>query len=82
MTISYIRMPVSEAYIFGQTPKRHRSTVFGIYYFASMESGAVLTPVIGYLIDNIGAYTSFTIASAATVAVTLLWSVCLWGSWD
>ncbi|UCG55460.1 MAG: MFS transporter [Dehalococcoidia bacterium] len=78
----YIRMPVAEAYIFGQTTGRHRSTTFGIYYFASMESGALFTPVLGYFIDNFGFYSSFTIASAATVAVTLLCSVFLWGSWD
>lgn len=80
--VMYIRMPVSEAYIVGQTSERHRSTIFGIYYFSGMEAGAVLAPVMGSLIDQLGFYSSFTIASAAVVAVTLTCSVFLWGSRD
>lgn len=80
--IMYIRMPVSEAYIVGQTSERHRSSILGIYYFGAMEGGGVLTPVMGYLIDHLGFYLSFTIAGAALVAVTLVCSVFLWGSRD
>ncbi len=80
--VMYIRMPVSEAYIVGQTSERRRSTIFGIYYFSGMEAGAVLAPVMGSLIDRLGFYSSFTIASAAVVAVTLTCSVFLWGSRD
>ena len=80
--VMYIRMPVSEAYIVGQTSERHRSTIFGIYYFSGMEAGAILAPVMGFLIDQLGFYSSFTIASAALVAVTLTCSVFLWGSRD
>lgn len=77
-----IRMPVSEVYIMGHTTGRHRSTVFGIYYFSMQEAGAVLAPVMGYFIDHFGFYPSFSIASAAIVAVTLICSVFLWGSKD
>jgi MFS family permease len=76
----YIRMPVSEAYIIGQTTPRHRSTVFGIYYFAISEASAVFAPVMGILIDNYGFYSTFTIASVAAIAVALVCSVFLWGS--
>ena len=69
--VIYIRMPVSEAYIVGQTPERHRSAIFGIYYAASMEAGGVLAPIMGFFIDQIGFYSSFTIASVALVVVTL-----------
>jgi len=75
----YVRMPLSEAYIVGQTSERYRSTILGIYYFSSMEGGGVLTPVIGYLIDNFGFYTSFTIAGAVVLGVTLVCSIVLWG---
>jgi MFS family permease len=75
----YVRMPVSEAYIVGQTSARRRSTILGIYYFSSMEGGGVLTPVMGYLIDHLGFYTSFTIAGAVILGVTLICSIFLWG---
>ena len=81
-SIIYIRMPVAEAYIVGQTPERHRSTVFGIYYFASMEAGGVLTPVMGSLIDHFGFYSSFGMAAATLVTVTLVCSIFLWRSRD
>ena len=80
--ITYIRMPTSEAYIIGQTSERHRSTVLGIYYFGSMEGSGLLTPLLGYLIDQHGFYLSFTIAGATLVAVTLLCAIFLWGSPD
>ncbi len=80
--VIYIRMPASESYIIGQAPKRHRSMIYGIYYSASAEAGAVLTPVMGYFIDRFGFYFSFTIASIAVVAVTLICSVFLWGKRD
>ena len=79
---NFVRMPVSESYIIGQTTERHRSTVYGIYYFASQEAGAVLAPVMGSLIDRFGFYTCFTIASVAIIAVTLICAVFLWGSRD
>lgn len=80
--ITYIRMPVSEAYIVGQSPEHRRSTILGIYYFIGSEAGGVLTPVAGYLIDRSGFYFTFTIAAVALLAVTLLCSILLWGSWD
>jgi len=75
----YVRMPLSEAYILGQTPERRRSTILGIYYFSAMEGGGILTPVMGYLIDNFGFSTSFTIAGAVVLGVTLVCSIFLWG---
>ena len=80
--VAYIRRPTSEAYILGQAPERHRSTVYGIYYFAGMEAGGVLTPVMGYFIDRFGFYFSFTIVGIAVVAMTLICSVFLWGKQD
>lgn len=78
----YIRMPVAEAYVFDNTPERHRSTIFGIYYFANMEAGGVLTPLIGVLIDRIGFRYTFTIISVVLTAVTVVTSVFLRGSRD
>jgi sugar phosphate permease len=80
--IIYVRMPVSEAYIVGQISEQNRSTILGIYYFSVMEGGGVLTPVMGYLIDHLGFHSSFTIAGASLVALTLVCSIWLWGSRD
>ncbi len=80
--ITYIRGPAAEAYIIGQTSERNRSTILGIYYFSGIEGGGALTPLMGYLIDQLGFYPSFTIASAALVVVTLVCSIWLWGSHD
>ncbi|MFC2066366.1 MFS transporter [Chloroflexota bacterium] len=81
-TIMFIRMPVSEAYIVGQTSARNRSTILGIYYFGGLEGSGLLTPVIGYLIDNFGFYHSFAIAGAALATMTLVCSIFLWGNRD
>ncbi len=81
-TLMYIRMPVSESYIVRQTPAHRRSLVLGIYYFASMEAGGLLTPVVGFLIDRFGFEDSFTMAGIAVLVVTSICSVFLWGKRD
>jgi MFS family permease len=73
----YIRLPVSEAYILGQTSERRRSTVLGMYYFGNMEGGGIFTPVMGYVIDRLGFGPTFTIAGAAVVAVSVVCSFLL-----
>jgi len=78
----HLPMPVSEAYIIGQTSERNRSTILGIYYFGSRGGPGVITPVLGYLIDRLGFHTSFTIVGAAMVILTLGCSIFLWGSRD
>jgi len=80
--LMYIRMPASESYIISHAPERRRSLIYGIYYFAGMEGSGILTPVMGSLIDRFGFHTSFTIASIAVVAMTLICSVFLWGRRD
>ena len=78
--VMYVRMPSSEAYIIGQTTLRRRSTVLGIYYFTGMEAGAVFAPIMGFLIDRFGFHTSFSIASIAVIAVTVICAGFLWRS--
>lgn len=77
-----VRMVVSESYIGGQTTSRNRSTVYGIYFFATMEAGAIFSPIYGILVDNFGFHFCFSVVSAVAVAVTLICSVLLWGSKD
>jgi FSR family fosmidomycin resistance protein-like MFS transporter len=76
------RTPVSESYILGQTSARNRSTILGIYYFAAIEGGGRLTPLLGYIIDHLGFLTSFTIAAISLILVTLVCSIWLWRSPD
>ena len=80
--LMYIRMPVSEVYILGHTPERHRSAILGIYYFSSMETGGVFAPIMGSFIDQFGFFFSFAIAAIATVVITVVCSVFLWGNWE
>ena len=81
-TILIMRAPIAEAYIVDQTSRRQRSTILGIYFFSGHEGSGVLTPVMGYLIDRLGFYPSFTIASVALFTVTLGCSLLLRGSRD
>jgi len=76
----YTRMPVSEAYIMGETTERNRSLVYGIYYFSMTETSAVFAPIMGYLMDNYGFSNCFTWASIAIVVVTLILTPLLRGS--
>ncbi len=80
--VMHIPMPVSEAYLVSHTSERNRSTVLGIYFFGSRGGPGVITPVIGYLIDQFGFYTSFTAVGVALVVVTLGCAIFLWGSRD
>jgi len=75
-----VRMPVIESYIVSHTSVSNRSTILGIYYFSAMEGGGVLTPIMGYLIDRFGFYSSFTLAGAALFVVSLICAVWLWGN--
>ena len=76
--VTFARAPTSEAYIVENTPKRHRSTILGLYFSAGMEVSGLLTPVVGNLIDRLGFYRSFTIASAVQAVITVICSLFLW----
>jgi FSR family fosmidomycin resistance protein-like MFS transporter len=77
--IIYVRMPVSEVYILSHTPEGRRSAVLGIYFFSSMEGGGILTPVMGYLIDHLGFFVSYTLAASIIILTTLICGILLRG---
>jgi len=60
----YMSMPVTEAYVISHTPMKSRSTVLGVYYFASRGGPGLLAPVMGYLIDHHSFSTAFLFAGA------------------
>lgn len=78
----YIRFPVSEAFIIGETTVRNRSTIYGMFYFAMQETNAIIAPIVGLLIDRFGFHSTFTILSLSVVAITLVCGVFLRGNRD
>lgn len=78
--IIYVRMPVTESYVIGQTSEHNRSTILGIYFFSNNEVGGLLTPILGYFIDRFGFQSSFTVAGTSLIVVTLIFSLWLRGS--
>ena len=79
---TFVRWPVSDAYIMGQTTERHRSTIYGVFYFSMIGSGAILAPIMGLIIDHFGFHNGFIIASVAIVVAVLACSPFLRGSRD
>ena len=78
--IVYTIEPAAQAYIISQTSERYRSSILGIYFSAGLIGSGIIIPLIGYLITNFGFFTSFTIISAALLAIALSYSLWLWGS--
>ncbi len=79
---TFVRWPVSDAYIIGQTTERNRSTMYGVFYFSMIASAAILAPPLGLIIDHFGFHNGFIIASVAIVVVVLACSPFLRGSRD
>jgi predicted MFS family arabinose efflux permease len=77
---NYIRTPVAETYLVGQTTERNRSTVLGFYYLSTYEGGGVLTPVMGLLTDHYGFDVSFAIAGATLLVLFFFCWIWLRGS--
>jgi MFS family permease len=76
--VHFMRMPISESYIAGNTPERRRATVLSLYFFAGLEGAGLLTPAIGNLIDRVGFYSTFTIAGSVMGVVVVICSFLLW----
>lgn len=78
----YVSMPISESYIISHTSQRNRATVLGIYYFASRGGPGIIMPVLGFLFDQYGFSTSFTIVGSTIFTIALACSVLLWKNRD
>lgn len=61
----YMSMPVTESYVIGHAPQRSRSTVLGVYYFASRGGPGLLAPALGYLIDHYSFSAAYLFTGAA-----------------
>jgi MFS family permease len=77
-----IRMPVTEVFIMSQTPAKHRSTIYGFYYFTMQYTGAVFAPIMGDLIERFTFDTMFTFSAIAVTAIAVLTSFFIWDAKD
>ncbi|HSW38912.1 MAG TPA: MFS transporter [Acidobacteriota bacterium] len=77
-----IRMPVTEVFIMGQTPAKKRSTIFGVYYSTMQYTGAIFTPLGGYVIQRWGFRLCFTAAGAIVTLVALITSFFIYDAKD
>lgn len=68
----FIRMPVSESFLFSHAPVKQRSTLLGVYFLGSSLGGGVLTPVIGWLSDRHGFRYSFAVVAISILIVTVV----------
>jgi FSR family fosmidomycin resistance protein-like MFS transporter len=78
-----IRMPVTEVFIMGQTPARHRSTIYGVYYFTMQYTGAIFAPIMGWLLQNKYTFDQMFLFSAyAVTAISVVTSFFIWDARD
>jgi MFS family permease len=68
---SFVRMPVSESFLFAHAPARQRATLLGVYFLGSSVGGGVFTPLIGWISDHYGFRYSFTVIAAALLVLTV-----------
>jgi MFS transporter, ACDE family, multidrug resistance protein len=68
--VSAVRMPVTEVFIMGQTPAKNRTTIYGIYYFTMQYTGAIFSPLYGWLVPK--HYTYHQVFLFSAIAVTTI----------
>jgi len=75
--IQALRFPVTEVFIMSQSPAKHRSKIYGVYYTTMHYTGAIFAPIMGKVIDAYGfdvmltacAYTVTALAVATSVLI-------------
>jgi DHA1 family purine base/nucleoside efflux pump-like MFS transporter len=80
--IQAIRFPVTEVFIMSQTPAKHRSTIYGVYYSTMQYTGAIFAPIMGRYIDIYGFHAIFTFSAYAMTAVAVVTSIFIWDAKD
>jgi MFS family permease len=77
-----IRMPVTEVFIMSQSPAKNRSTIFGVYYSTMQYTGAIFTPLGGYIIERWGFHFCITAAAITVLIVAVVTSVFIYDAKD
>lgn len=80
--IQAIRFPVAEVFIMSQSPAKHRSTIYGIYYSTMQYTGAIFAPIMGYFIDLYGFGVMFNFSAVAVTAVAVITAFFIWDAKD
>jgi sugar phosphate permease len=80
--IQAVRFPVTEVFIMSQSPARHRSTIYGIYYSTMQYTGAIFAPIMGRYIDLYGFHAIFTFSAWAVTIIAVITSVFIWDAKD
>jgi len=75
-------MPVTEVFIMSQTPAKHRSMIYGVYYFTMQYTGAIFAPFMGSLIQRYGFDFCFNLAATAVTVMAVITSVFIWDAKD
>lgn len=68
----FVRMPVSESFLFSHAPAKRRSTLLGVYFLGASLGGGVFTPLIGRLSDLLSFQRSFAVVALALLVTTVL----------
>jgi MFS family permease len=76
--IQAMRFPVTEVFIMSQSPAKHRSAIYGVYYSTMQYTGAIFAPIMGNFIDTYGYHTMFTFSAYAVTAVAVVTSFFIW----
>ncbi|MFH1652021.1 MAG: MFS transporter [Chloroflexota bacterium] len=75
--LTYSCTTSAQAYIVEHLPERRRATVLGLFFFGNIEGSGLITPLLGYGIDHLGFFYSFSIAAAIMLAVTTFCAILL-----
>lgn len=73
----FVRMPVSEAFLFANAPARQRATLLGVYFLGSSVGGGVFTPLIGWLSDVRNFQFSFAVIAVILLVLTVVTGIVL-----
>jgi MFS family permease len=65
-----------------QTPAKSRSTIFGVYYSTMQYTGAIFTPIGGYLIERMGFHFCFTATAIVVLIVAVATSFFIYDAQD
>ena len=71
------RLPAIESLIADLIPAQRRATVLGGYYFLSQETTGIITPLMGWLLDQQGIDNGFRIIAFMGIGCSLL-SIAVW----
>jgi DHA1 family purine base/nucleoside efflux pump-like MFS transporter len=73
-----IRFPVTEVFIMNQSPVKHRSKIYGVYYMTMQYTGAIFAPIMGRFIDLYGFDVIWTFSACAVTVVAIITSILIW----